>query len=144
MSKKANRKKSKRIQLESKIITKIFSDNRNTVHFDYHVNIDDEHNSISLDLYTKNALNDEIFLLHKTNGTSSIDVLEKMMQYLEQSRQNVDKNSYTVSWRNKNEKNDRLHTSYFYEYTEADVRQKFFYNKNEEDFEISIKQNPIT
>ena len=103
--------------LESNIITKIFSDNRNTVHFDYHVNIDDEHNSISLDLYTKNALNDEIFLLHKTSGTSSIDVLEKMLEYLEQSRKNNNKNSYTVSWRNKNEENESLHTSYFYEYS---------------------------
>jgi len=144
MSKKANRKKAKRFQLESKIITKVFSDNRNTVHFDYHVNIDDENNSISLDLYTKNALNDGIFLLHKTSGTSSIDVLEKMLEYIEQNRKNANKNSYTVTWKNKNEKDGELHTSYFYEYSEAEVRQKFFYNKNEEDFEINIKQNPIT
>ena len=67
-----------------------------------------------------------------------------MLAYLEQHRENNNKNSYTVVWRNKQDDNHTLHTSYFYEFSEADVRQKFFYNKSEEDFEINIKQNPIT
>lgn len=137
-----NKMKSRRIKLESQIITEVFNDNNNTVHFDYHVNIDDDVNNIRLDLYTHNAINGEIFLLHQTSGTSSHDVLIKMIAYLRQHRKGGLKNSYTVIWKNTKEADAKEQVSHFFEYSEADVKKKFFYNKRQEDYDFSIQQNP--
>lgn len=135
--------KEERFRLESEIISLVFEDNKNTVHFDYHVDIDNELNSIQLDLYTKNAKNNEIFLLHQTHGNSSLDVLGKMVDYLESNHQKGSKNSYTVKWRNLKDSKEAEHVSYFFEYSESDVLKKFFYNKNEADFTVSISLNPM-
>lgn len=138
------RKKDRRFELEGEIITLIFEDNRNTVHFDYHVDIDDIDYSIMLDLYTRNARNGAIFLLHQTRGTSSVDVLKKMLDYLHSQHLAEQKYSYTVKWINKKEDNQPEHVSYFYEHTEEDVRKKFFYNRSEKDYRISIELNPLS
>ena len=140
-----NKLKAKRIKLESEIITLIFNDNRNTVHFDYHVDIDDAEKGIRLDLYTQNPHHDTIFLLYQAYGLSSVHALEKTISHLqEQHYTQGEKNSYTVTWRNKNEDSSKEQTSYFYEYSEEEVQTKFFYNKKEKDFEIiSIQQNPL-
>ncbi len=137
------RKKDRRFDLEGQIITLIFDDNRNTVHFDYHVDIDDVDNSVQLDLYTRNANNNAIFLLHQTRGTSSVGALENMLDYLRQSHKDEEKNSYTVKWMNRNDGNKIEHVSYFYEVDEAAVRSKFFFNRHEKDYLISIEMNPI-
>lgn len=138
------RKKDKRFDLESQIMTLVFEDNRSTVHFDYHVDIDDVDYSIMLDLYTRNARNEAIFLLHQTRGTSSVDVLEKMLTYLKSQNKSDEKYSFTVKWIDRNEPNREEHISYFYEASEADVRQKFFYNRKESDFLITIEKNPLS
>ncbi|MFT4524565.1 MAG: hypothetical protein ACI9FU_001208 [Granulosicoccus sp.] len=137
------RKKDRRFDLEGLIITLIFDDNRNTVHFDYHVDIDDVDNSVQLDLYTRNANNNAIFLLHQTRGTSSVRALENMLEYLRQSHKDEEKNSYTVKWVNRNDADKEEHVSYFYEFDEASVRSKFFFNRNEQDYLVSIEMNPI-
>ena len=137
--------KENRFQLESEIITLVFEDNRNTVHFDYHVNIDDDQNSIRLDLYTRNSRNKEIFLLHNTSGTSSHDVLRKMLEYLKNHHKtSAEKKSYTVHWVSKKNSSGKKNTSYFFENSEEEVRKKFFYNKNKADFDIEIRENPIS
>lgn len=136
--------KEERFRLESEIISIVFEDNRNTVHFDYHVDIDNELNSIRLDLYTKNDRNNEIFLLHQTHGGSSVDVLTKMREHLQSNHQKGQKNSYTVKWRSLKAQDEKEHISYFFEYSESDVLKKFFYNKNEADFAVSISLNPIS
>lgn len=138
------RKKDRRFELEGEIITLIFEDNRNTVHFDYHVDIDDVDYSIVLDLYTRNARNGAIFLLHQTRGTSSVDVLNKMLDYLRSQHLSDQKYSFTVKWIDRNDKSQTEHISYFYENSEDDVRKKFFYNRREEDFLISVEMNPLS
>ncbi|MFM1877071.1 MAG: hypothetical protein RL266_2808 [Bacteroidota bacterium] len=138
------RKKDKRFDLEGEIITLVYEDNRNTVHFDYHVDIDDVDYSIRLDLYTRNARSGAVFLLHQSRGTSSVDVLQKMIQYLRSQHLSEEKYSYTVNWIDREDPSRTEHTSYFYEATEADVRQKFFYNKKEEDYLITIEKNPLS
>ncbi len=135
--------KEERFRLESEIISIVFKDNENTVHFDYHVDIDNEQNSIQLDLYTKNARNNEIFLLHQTYGNSSVDVLNKMREYVQSSAMSASKNSYTVKWKNLKNPKSEEHTSYFFEFSEADVLRKFFYNKNEADFAVTISLNTM-
>lgn len=138
------RKKDKRFDLESEIMTLVFEDNRSTVHFDYHVDIDDVDYSIMLDLYTRNARNGAIFLLHQTRGTSSVDVLQKMLDYLKSQHHAEEKYSYTVKWVERNDKERKEHVSYFYEASQKDVREKFFYNRKEEDFLITIEKNPLS
>ena len=138
------RKKDRRFDLEGEIVTGVFEDNKNTVHFDYHVDIDDVDYSIRLDLYTRNARSGAVFLLHQTRGTSSVDVLQKMLQYLESQHLSEEKYSYTVKWVDRNDADRSEHVSYFYEASESDVRKKFFYNKREEDYLITIEKNPLS
>ncbi|MCB9191355.1 MAG: hypothetical protein H6603_03480 [Flavobacteriales bacterium] len=138
------RKKDQRFDLEGEIVTLVFDDNRNTVHFDYHVDIDDVDYSIRLDLYTRNARSGAVFLLHQTRGTSSVDVLQKMLDYLRKLRLSDLKYSYTVKWVDRNDPSKSEHVSYFYEGSESEVRQKFFYNKREEDYLITIEKNPLS
>ncbi len=138
------RKKDRRFDLEGEIITLIYEDNRNTVHFDYHVDIDDVDYSIMLDLYTRNARNGAIFLLHQTRGTSSVDVLQKMLKYLQDQHLADEKYSFTVKWVDRTEKEQTENVSYFYEAAEGDVRKKFFYNRNEQDYLITIEKNPLS
>jgi len=137
------RKKDKRFELEGEIVTLIFEDNRNTVHFDYHVDIDDVDYSIMLDLYTRNARNGAIFLLHQTRGTSSVDVLNKMLDHLKRESLSDEKYSYTVKWIDRKDPGKTEHVSYFYENSEREVRKKFFYNRREEDYLITIEKNPM-
>ena len=138
------RKKDRRFDLEGEIITLVYEDNRNTVHFDYHVDIDDVDYSIMLDLYTRNARSGAVFLLHQTRGTSSVDVLQKMLDYLKSQYQSDERYSYTVKWIDRNDASKSEHVSYFYEFSETDVRKKFFYNKREEDYLITIEKNPLS
>ncbi len=138
------RKKDRRFDLEGEIITLIFEDNRNTVHFDYHVDIDDVDYSIMLDLYTRNARNGAIFLLHQTRGTSSVDVLNKMLGYLQSQHLTEEKSSYTVKWINRTDTSKTEHVSYFYEASEQDVRSKFFYNRRDQDYLVTIEKNPLS
>lgn len=138
------RKKDRRFDLEGEIITLIYEDNRNTVHFDYHVDIDDVDYSIMLDLYTRNARNGAIFLLHQTRGTSSVDVLQKMLRYLQSQHLAEEKYSYTVKWIDRTGSDKTELVSYFYEASEEDVRKKFFYNRREQDYLITIEKNPLS
>lgn len=138
------RKKDRRFDLEGEIITLVYEDNRNTVHFDYHVDIDDVDYSIMLDLYTRNAKSGAVFLLHQTRGTSSVDVLKKMLDYLKTHNKSDEKYSYTVKWVDRKDPKKDEHVSYFYETSESDVRKKFFYNKREEDYLITVEKNPLS
>lgn len=138
------RKKDRRFDLEGEIITLVYEDNRNTVHFDYHVDIDDVDYSIRLDLYTRNARSGAVFLLHQTRGTSSVDVLNRMLDYLRSQHHSEEKYSYTVKWVDRNDSEKIEHVSYFYEASETDVRKKFFYNKREEEYLITIEKNPLS
>jgi hypothetical protein len=138
------RKKDRRFELEGIISTMVFDRNRSTVHFDYHVDIDDVDNSVELDLYTRNARNGAIFLLHQTRGTSSISALEKMVEYLADHSPGGEKNSYTVRWVDIRDKDAAEHVSYFYEKNEQEVLRKFFYNRKEKDFRINLELNPLS
>lgn len=138
------RKKDRRFELEGIISTLVFDRNRSTVHFDYHVDIDDVDNSVALDLYTRNARNGAIFLLHQTEGTSSISALEKMVEYLRDHHPGGEKNSYTVRWVDKHDKTATEHVSYFYENSEQDVLRKFFYNRREQDYTVKLEMNPLS
>jgi len=130
--------KNKRFEIESKIIKHIYEDNQNTVHFDYHVNIDD--GSITLDLFTFNKRNNSVFLLNQTDGRNSVEALDKMYFYLRDLKR--DKAPYTVTWKKIGDGGE--HKSYFWEKCKGDVHDKFFYNKFEDDYEFKIELRPLS
>jgi hypothetical protein len=139
--------KNRRFAIESDIIAHIYEDNKNTVHFDYSVDIDGD-TTVTLDLFTFNKKNNGIFLLHKTRGKNSIEALNKMYDHIHLEKVNM--RSYTVTW---NKYADGLnddgeieqHVSYFWEKNEEDVINKFFYNKdNPDDYVIDITLNPLS
>lgn len=136
------KQKEQRFKLESDIITKIFEDNKNTVHFDYHVDIDDTSDGIRLDLYTRSAKHGSILLLHQTSGTSSVHALERMLSFLNQDHRGDQFNSYTLNWKATGD--DTEHSSHYFETSEEEVLRKFFYNKNKEDYSVRIIQNPLS
>ena len=138
------RKKDRRFELEGIISTIVFDRNRSTVHFDYHVDIDDVDNSVKLDLYTRNARNGAIFLLHQTRATSSIGALEKMVEFLNDHHPGGENNSYTVRWKDRRDSDGVEHVSYFYEKSEQDVLRKFFYNRREQDYTVRVEMNPLS
>lgn len=67
-----------------------------------------------------------------------------MLQYLESQHLSEEKYSYTVKWVDRKDAERSEHVSYFYEAAESDVRKKFFYNKREEDYLITIEKNPLS
>ena len=130
--------KKERFRIESDIINRIYKDNGNTVHFDYHVDID--RNLIRLDLFTVNRKNGQVFLLHQTEGSTSLGALTLMFNYIVD--RNKDKAPYTVTWEKKGEGEE--HISYFWENSEMDVINKFFYDKDPDDYVIKVELKPLS
>ena len=134
--------KNKRIRLESKIQRLLQHDNGVTSHFDYHIHMNSKKNTIELNLLTFNPVHDEYMLLNSVFGKSSIDCLEKMEAYLMQEKFDRTEKSFTISWQKSGDEGE--HKSYFRGTSEEQVIQKFLHEKNPEEFEFSIKENPLT
>lgn len=135
-------KKLEQIRLQHQIAKILWKDNGVSTHFDYHVNIMSEDETIKLNVLTYNERHDEYMLLHTTNGSSSLDCLEKMRDYLKSNRVTQVKYSYTISW-SKNGDPDK-HTSYFRATSEEEAKQKFLHEKNPDNYKFSIEQNPLS
>jgi hypothetical protein len=131
--------KEKRFLLESELISLIYDNNKNTPHFNYRVNID-AYESVTLELFTYNVKNNEVFLLAAVSGKNTEECLIKMIK-LVKSRQ-AEPHSFTVEWENLVTGKKAL--SYFYETSEENVIEKFFFNKNREEYKIRIIPNPIS
>lgn len=134
--------KNKRIRLESQIQRLLQRDNGVTSHFDYRIHMNSKKNTVELNLLTFNSIHDEYMLLHTEFGKSSIDCLEKMLVYLQQEKIILREKSYTITWSRKGD--EQKHLSYFSGINEESVIQKFLHEKNHEEYEFSIKENPIT
>jgi len=131
--------KNKRFSLESDIITHVYEDNKNTVHFNYRVDIDGD-NTVTLELFTFNKRTNSVFLLHRTKGENSIKALSEMYDYINAEKH--DMSPYLVTWSKNDE--DETHVSYFWESSKTDVYNKFFYNKKVEDYKIDIELRPLS
>lgn len=143
------------IQLEDKISKLIFSDNKRTVHFEY-TNQEIETPFSVLEsaqpVYTKstkyqviahtfNSINQETFLLKSEVGESYEECLEKILTYIESTRQIV--SSYTVIWSKK--RDNVRNTSYFFGSTIVEVIEKFFTGKDPNQYLVyEIKMNPLS
>ena len=123
------------IKAEHKIISKIFIDNRNTVHFIYGSKRDKIKN---IEVYTYNGNTEQTFLFYKATGETFLGCLENTLQHLHDIHLGNLK-SFTIRWK----KDDVENTSYFYATSEEEAIEKC---KNiEKDINILyVRTNPIS
>lgn len=132
----------KRTYLENKIIDTIFRDNRNTPHFNYKVNF--EEGTITLELFTYNPLQRAQHFLHSITEQTPVLCLTQMILFLEQhSFMKENDSSYTVTW-NRKENTSITNDSYYYVNSEEEALEKFFFGKDMDEYDVSVKQNPIS
>ncbi|MBR9861341.1 hypothetical protein GYB22_11450 [bacterium] len=135
-------KKLSQLRLQHKIFSLLFEDNGVSSHFDYHVNIMSDDETIKLNLLTYNKRHDEYMLFHTVKGSSSLNCLEKMLEYIKEHQNSTRQNSYTIKWSKKNEPGE--YKSYFIAKSEDDAILKFLHEKNEEDYEFTCTLNPVS
>lgn len=130
-----------RIHLESKIQKIVYDDNRNTVHYNYRVNIDKEC-GVTLEVFTFNVKNETVMNMVNVQGTSTIDCLTKVVEFLGKKQKNVYK-TFSIVWRRAGKHQSEI--SFFYAENESDAKQKFYYGKNEDEYILlNVYQNPIS
>jgi len=135
-------KKLEQIKYQHQISEILRDDNGVSCHFDYHVNLMSDEETIKLNVLTYNERHDEYMLMHTVKGSSSIDCLKKMLEYVRATRTERQENSYTVTWSRTGESD--LHKSYFRAVSEAEARKKFMHEKDPEDYAVeSISLNPV-
>ncbi len=134
-------KKLQQIRLQHQIGEILENDNGVSCHFDYHINIMSDDETVKLNLLTYNPVHENYMLLHSVSGKSSLDCLEKMRVYLKEFYNPQFLYSFTIEWK---KKGDPLkHVSYFRAVDEAAAKAKFLHEKDESEYEYSILRNPI-
>ena len=135
-------KKLEQLRLQHKIFNLLQKDNGVSSHFDYHVNLMSDENTIKLNLLTYNERHNEYMLFQTVYGKSSLDCLKKMLAYIKAERVESDKNSYTIKWQKKGE--DQWYNSYFIANSIEEATQKFLHEKNADDYNFSCVLNPVS
>ncbi len=134
-------KKLQQIRLQHQIVGILKNDNGVSCHFDYHINMMSDDETIKLNLLTYNPSHENYMLLYSTSGKSSIDCLEKMQAILHELYNPKFLYSFTIEWKKKGD--PMKHISYFRAQDEADAKTKFLHEKNESEYEYTILKNPI-
>jgi len=94
-----------------------------------------------LDLITINPRHSQAFLFHSETGLDKIEVLKKMLNYVQSYKEK--ENSYTIQWVVKGGK--ELHTSYFKAGNIMDALQKLYYGRDMNTITVfSVVLNPIS
>ncbi|MFM9944544.1 MAG: hypothetical protein ACKVQB_04860 [Bacteroidia bacterium] len=135
-------KKLQQIRLQHQIGEILENDNGVSCHFDYHINMMSDDETIKLNLLTYNPAHENYMLLHSTSGKSSIDCLEKMKIYLNEFYNPQFLYSFTIEWKKKDE--PLKHISYFRAADEAAAKAKFLHEKEEAEYDYTILRNPIS
>lgn len=130
-----------RIHLESKIQQIVFADNGNTVHYNYRINIDKK-DGVALEVFTFNVRNETVMNMVNVHGSSTIDCLTQVVDFLHKKEHNIYR-SFSIVWRLVGKPQSVI--SYFYAENENDAKQRFFYGKNEEEYMLlNVYENPIS
>ncbi len=94
-----------------------------------------------LNLITINPVHEQSFLFKSVTGSSKVDALEKLMEYVEHHKDK--ESSFTIQWSSRGE--HRLETSYFRGGNIYDVLNKFHFGRDMNATIIySIVLNPIS
>ena len=134
--------KLEQLKLQHKIFETLQKDNGVSSHFDYHINLVSDTETVKLNLLTYNQRHHEYMLFHSVSGRSSLDCLRKMLDYIQQQVEGPDANSYTIRWQKKGEEQE--HLSYFMADNEEEAIQKFLHEKNPEEYSFSCSLNPVS
>lgn len=134
--------KLEQLKLQHKIFQTLQKDNGVSSHFDYHINLVSDTDTVKLNLLTFNQRHNEYMLFHTVSGKSSLDCLRKMLDYINQQVEGPDANSYTIRWNKKGD--SQVHLSYFMADNEEEAIQKFLHEKQREDYEFSCSLNPVS
>jgi len=136
-------KKLEQIKLQHSISEILREDNGVSCHYDYHVNLMSDDETIKLNLLTYNERHDEYMLMHTVKGKSSIDCLQKMWEYVKSNHENSREDSYTVTWQKDGD--SATYSSHFRARSSAEAEQKFLYEKNPDHYKItSVQINPVS
>ncbi len=134
--------KLEQLRMQHQIFKLLQEDNGVSSHFDYHVNIMSDEHTIKLNLLTYNERHNEYMLFHTVYGSSSLNCLSKMLDYIKSIKKQSQGNSYTIKWSKKGE--TQVFNSYFMASSESDAIEKFLHEKNAEDYEFSCSLNPVS
>ena len=93
-------------------------------------------------LLTWNPKHKSTFLVKEIETDSVIQALKQLLKYVKDKIRD-DEKPYTVKWHLKDSDDPKLITSHFYATEIYDLLQKFYYDKNHDDYQIiEIKLNP--
>jgi len=125
-----------KVELENKISSIIREDNNCSTHFEYQ-KVDKE--KVEVLIITYNPIHKQKFVLKQFVTGDVEEGLADVLEYLEENRHI--KNSYTVVWLKKGE--NKTQVSYFSGKNMMEVLQKFYHQKDKDDYIIyEIKLNP--
>lgn len=130
---------SERAELENKIISFIYDDNKNTAHFEY-VNLGGR---VLMYLWTFNDRQKEVHLYKSYSNETDVECLINAYDELVKNKASKVTNSYTVKWSRLYE--TEVHNSYFNATNDMNALEQFLYNKEASSYNIhEVKLNPIS
>lgn len=98
-------------------------------------------NKLRLDLITVNPRHQQSFLFHSETGYDKVDVLRKMLDYVQNYRDQ--ESSYTVQWMSRDDK--ELQTSYFRARNMYEALDKLYYGRDMNTITVfSVVLNPVS
>ncbi|HEY4650568.1 MAG TPA: hypothetical protein VIG72_04095 [Pontibacter sp.] len=98
-------------------------------------------NKTRLDLITVNPRHNQSFLFHTETGYDRIDVLRKMLEYVQNYRDK--ESSYTVQWMARGDK--ELNTSYFRARNMYEALDKLYFGRDMNTITVfSVVMNPVS
>lgn len=123
-------------KLQKEIISRLGISQENAV-----FNFKEKNGIMRFDLVTVNPKHEQSFLFHTVHGTDKVDALKKMREYIDKHYST--ENSLTIQWMKIGE--NQLHTSYFRAKNMYDALDKFYYERDINQYKIfSISLNPIS
>lgn len=104
-------------------------------------NFEERSTLVRLHLITANPRHNQSFLFHTCEGTSKIETLRMMLEYVKNYKE-AD-SSYTIQWSIKGE--NALHTSYFRAKNILGALDKLYYDRDPNSITVfSVMLNPIS
>ena len=98
-------------------------------------------NKVRLDLITVNPRHNQSFLFHTEIGYDRVDVLRKMLEYVQNYRDK--ESSYTVQWMARGDK--ELNTSYFRARNMYEALDKLYFGRDMNTITVfSVVMNPVS
>jgi hypothetical protein len=123
-------------KLQKDIITKLGISQDNAI-----FNFKQKNDVVRFDLVTINPKHEQSFLFNTIHGTDKVDALRKMLEYIDEHY--AQEGSMTIQWIKIGD--NKLHTSYFRAKNMYDALDKFYYERDMNQYKIfSITLNPVS